>query len=254
MRRTLSAAAALAIMVFVASCGGETRQGGSASDSLARYFDAAQAVDRDLAKAAALINKNFHPDPSKPLIPDKATAQAVEAADPDRAAKELPAGLPAKLLQAVLVVHSELVSRRAALNGIWEGGAECFRNGAPAAARFPDDLAAARNLAAALASSEVAAPDSPAAAELAVRLREIDARNLGCGSCGGAIIRRSSLLPQIRWGAGVPWGMGPRGPRTNQYGGPVYDGGRIEYPDRGYIQFNAEYTEGSGWKVELNAC
>jgi hypothetical protein len=41
------------------AAGGGDGQGGSASESLARYFDAAQAVDRDLATAAALINKNF---------------------------------------------------------------------------------------------------------------------------------------------------------------------------------------------------
>lgn len=252
---TLTTGVAIVVAALVLGCGNGNV--GTAADGLAGYFDAAQAVDRDLAEAAALANQSVRGASSGPILkqaPDKALVRAVEAADPQRAAKRIPPGLPPDLLQAVLVVQRELVSRQAALGGIYDGRVECLRNGAPAATRFHADLAAARELATTSPPFEVAAPDSPAAAELAVRLVEMNLANRGCGECGGSISSRNSQLPRVRWGAGAPWGAGPKGPTTNEYGAPIYDGGRIEYPDRGFIEFDVDHEPGRGWQVQLNAC
>lgn len=72
----------------------------------------------------------------------------------------------------------------------------CLRNGSPAAAHFARDLAAARALAARAAQIATKSPRSRAAADLAIRIREIDLDNSGCASCGGYVVTR---LSTVRW-------------------------------------------------------
>jgi hypothetical protein len=94
--------------------------------------------------------------------------------------------------------------------------------------RFDDDLAAARSRAASLPPLSPAAPDSHAAAELAVRLAYINLANSGCDSGGGSLATEPIA---VDWKADGEW-----------------DGRVAEIP------FKATYAAGSGWKVDLNAC
>ena len=216
-----------------------TTRAPSAADSLAAYFSAAEATSQALAAAARKINGGVGRDQ---LSFDQATVDAVAAVDPAPAAKLIPAGLEPTLLRAVLVTESELVSRFFALRFVRVGTfptgqpeanqmLECLGNGASPAAKFAADLASARALAASLPPVSPPAPDSRPAAELAIRLSDIQLRNLGCESCGGAVI--TDL-------AAIVWKQTP--------GDPPGDG------TVGDIPFRATYSPTSGWSVELMAC
>ena len=102
----------------------------------------------------------------------------------------------------------------------------CLGNGRPAAAQFSADLAGLR--AAALAAPPVtpAAPDSRAAAELAVRIQDIGLRNSGCMSCGGFV---ATTLAPVVW--------------TSQSGGTING-----------IRFQVTYHAGTGWEAAIWAC
>ena len=97
------------------------------------------------------------------------------------------------MLRQVLVVYGDLASRTESFNGVPMygssgrelpiGGPEAqsvlrgLRNGAPAAARSNGDLDAARTLAQQTPPVTIAAADSRAALELALRLQSISLRN-----------------------------------------------------------------------------
>lgn len=210
----------------------------SAADQLAGFFSAAGALDSQLRRAAALVNEgvgatslNFSP----------AAVAAVKALSTKEAARTIPAGLSPELLRRTLLVYSDLESRTISLSRVWMYSDEhplklssqdgkyvhmCLGNGAPAAARFGGDLAGLR--AAALAAPPVtpAAPDSRAAAELALRIAGIRLRNSGCMECGGYVF---TTLARVVW--------------TSQSGGTI-DG----------IRFQVTYHADAGWEAEIWAC
>lgn len=84
----------------------------------------------------------------------------------------------------------------------------------------------------------MAAPDSRAAADLAILLQNLDGRNSGCMSCGG---ERETSLPRITWYAiRMPAGF---------HGHPTPVDGNING-----IDFLANYTPGTGWDIQAYAC
>jgi len=210
----------------------------SAADQLAGFFAAAEAADSQLRQVAALVNEGVGPV-SMTFPP--ATLAAVGALSTEETVRAIPAGLPAELLRQALLVYSDLESRTTSLSGIRMFRADhplklgsqegkyvygCLGNGGPAAARFGTDLAALRT--AALASPPVtpAAPDSRAAAELAVRIQDIGLRNSGCMSCGGFV---ATTLAPVVW--------------TSQSGGTING-----------IRFQVTYHAGTGWQAAIWAC
>ena len=247
-------------MVAVAGCGGGSRgttasvttatttgtmttqtvPGRTAADAMASYFDAAQAMDRQLTAAAALINGGIH---GNTMNFDQATVDALAAIEPATLAAKIPAGLPPELERRVLLVQSELVSRRAAFNNVTRAETDhpyvlrCLSQGAPAAARFAGDLAAARSLAARTPPITNAAPNSRSAADLAVALQYIKSANTCCGSCGGVILTQ---LPRISWAT------------THGRDGTI----TVTVPSTTLsetIPFTAHFVPGSGWSIQLQA-
>ena len=187
--------------------------------ALAPFFTAATTLDRQLHAAAAAINRA---GPPWPTVSD-AVATAVRAADLAPVATSMPAGLPPGLLRSVVLVYSDLASRRYALADFSVPGTvdphafpnsddmlHHLGNGHAAAARFADDLAATR----ALADATPAVPALPAssreAAEVQLHARYVEGINGGCDSRGGHIMTE---LPRIVWNgkpgngtiAGVPF-------------------------------------------------
>lgn len=230
----------------------------SAADGLAAFFAAAEQQDAQLRAAAALINSGV--SASTITLTMKAKA-AVVAIDPADVARTIPAALDPGLQRAVLVVYSELDSRREAMrrvadrvsepgttvlarNGTEVGGGidlmRCLANGAPAAARYPVDVASARALAQRTPAAPSASPQSRAAADLALRIALINGHNIGCDSCGGFV---TNGLEPVTWQpvtiAGIHWD------------GTI--GGSSSTPGAG-ITFQATYLAGKGWQVRLNAC
>jgi hypothetical protein len=216
----------------------------SALDNLAPFFSASAHVDANLKAAASAVNGGIRSDR---IVFDQATVGAVEAANPAAAANAIPAGMTPALLQSVLVVYNDLVSRRAAFNGVKVGSftptafdytynRQCLHNGAAAAAQYATDVAAARSLAATLPHFTVAPGDSRAAAEVAVRIMWIGGGNNGCANCGGYIIK--DLVP-ITW---YPT-------RVTPPGSPTPADGTIDT-----IPFSGTYVPGKGWDVVLQAC
>lgn len=248
----------LLAMVAVAGCGGggttasvttsattgatttQTVPGRTAADAMAAYFDAAQTMDRQLAAAAVMINGGIH---ANTMNFDQATLDAIAAIKPATLAATIPAGLPPELERRILLVQSELVSRRAAFNYVTRAETDhpyvvrCLAQGAPSAARFARDLAAARSLAAGTPQITVAAPNSRPAAELAVALQYINGANTCCGSCGGVILTE---LPRISWAP------------TRRQDGTI----TVTLPSTTgteTIPFTAHYVPGTGWSVQLRA-
>jgi hypothetical protein len=178
-----------------------------------------------------------------------ATIAAVRGIELAPVASALPAGLPNEMLREVLVVYGDLASRTDALNGVRAygssgrelpiGGQQAqsvlrgLRNAAPAAARFNGDLSAAHTLAQQTPLVTVAAADSRAALELALRLQSISLRNSCDEEFGGyAPISLETIVWQ---------------PSTDQHSSH-YDG------LVGGIRFTADYTIQHGWKVSIHAC
>jgi len=214
----------------------------SATRDLAAYLRAAARVDTRLRAAAVLINADIGPGGAD-FGP--ATVDAVKAADPTSAGRLIPAGLNGKLLHAVILVQSDLVSRWYAFRPVLEPSTgvasqdrerlhDCLANGAPAAARFAADLAAARATAAASPPARRVAPSSHAAAKVPLQLAFMTTANGGCESCGGQL---AVTLPTIDWHH-----------HRAAEGMPSFDG------TIGGILFRARYHTGAGWHVLLNAC
>ncbi len=178
-----------------------------------------------------------------------ATIAAVRGIKLAPVASALPAGLPTGMLRGVLVVYGDLASRNGAFNGVRMygssgrelpiGGQEAqsvlggLRNGAPAAARFSGDIAAARTLAQQTPRVTIAAPDSRAALELALRLQSISLRN-NCSEDFGGYAPTS--LETIVWQPSTDR-------HSSHYEGLV-----------GGIRFTADYTVQHGWKIMIYAC
>jgi hypothetical protein len=218
----------------------------SAATQLAAFFTAAQHTDSQLTHAAALINGDIAAT-SMRFTP--ATIAAVRGIELAPVASALPAGLPTEMLREVLVVYGDLASRTDALNGVRAYGSSGrklpigspeaqsvlggLHNAAPAAARFDGDLSAARTLAQQTPRVTVAAPDSRAALELALRLQSISLRN-SCDEDFGGYAPTS--LETIVWQ-----------PSTDQH--PSHYQGLI-----GGIRFAADYTIQHAWKINIYAC
>jgi hypothetical protein len=132
----------------------------SAADSLAPFFTAARADDARIRAAARAVNREIGPTS---VHVTRAMVKAAEAATPERTARAIPAGLDADLLQATMIVYSDLATRASALNptldfiGIDESRPRTdadvvqyldgLHRGSIVARAYPSDLAAARALA-----------------------------------------------------------------------------------------------------------
>jgi hypothetical protein len=208
----------------------------TATKNLAPFFAAADTLDRQLRAAAAAINGAGPPwkAVSEPV------AKAVRNADLAPVATAIPAGLPRELLRAVVLVYSDLASRRYAMAdfsvattidpGAYPNSQDLLRelgNGHAAAARFPGDLAAARALAGRTPAVSTPPASSRAAAEVLLFARYVEGVNGGCGSRGGHVMTE---LPAIVWD-GRP------------------GGGTI-----GSAPFSAEIRADGTWHVRLNGC
>jgi len=216
----------------------------SAATQLAAFFAAAEQADGRLHRAAALVNGDIGTS-SMRFTP--ATLTAIRALGNAPVARTIPAGLPTGLLRGVLVVYGDLASRSAAFDGVMVygssgrelpiGGPDAqqvlrgLHNGAPAAARFTSDLATARTLAQQTPLVIIAAPDSRAAAELALRLNFIDLQN-GCSYTFGGWA--PTELETVIWQSGT---------------GPGHYEGTI-----GGVRFQASYTAQHGWQIIIHAC
>ncbi len=169
----------------------------TAADSLAPFFSAASEADTRIRTAAELVNAHVGVTTAEF---DQDVRAAVMAMDPRPVAAAIPVGLPPDLMRSVLLVLNDLVARSAAFNRVAttsgpvvldsQDGADllhCLGGGAAIAARFPQDLAAARALAAQLPAVTAAPVDSRQGAELAVRVYDLVLENNGCDGCGGQV-------------------------------------------------------------------
>lgn len=165
--------------------------GPTAADALAAFFAAAEQLDGDIRAAADAFNAGF--DPATGNL-DPGVAPVVDALDAVPLGGLIPGGLSLELETAVLAVFADLDGRTAALAGgvrllgypDLEGAVDCLTGGGPPATRFAADLARARELAG-REPPPTAAPDSPEAGILAVRLTAIHSMNWGCDSCGALL-------------------------------------------------------------------
>ncbi len=218
----------------------------SAADDLAPFFDAAVTLDQQLHAAAAAINDTG--PPWEAITAEVATK--VRTADLAPVARGIPAGLPDDLQQAVILVLSDLTSRRMAMESFTvaapvlpddteaahQTNAQLLTelaNGHAAAVRFDADLAAARALAADTAPIASVPHRSRLTAELLVRVEYVREANAGCDARGGAVITE---LPEVTWRsvAATPDAEGTVGP----------DG----------VEFNADLRPDGTWDVYLFAC
>lgn len=242
----------------VATPSPSTEPAPTALDDLMPFIDAARATDVRLHDAAARVNGAVH---ASEVVVDVETATAVQAADPHNAAVLIPAGLPDPLLEAALLVYSDLASRCAAMRDFgWgaprvyprflteaeegladltegEGMVQCLTNGSPAAARFDGDLEVLVTLAGGTPRVVPVAPDSLAAAEVAFRTALIWLGNNGCASCGGYLA--TTFEP-------ITWDDAPAGATTRT--GTVGAGGQLD------IEFEITYEPSTGWTPLINAC
>jgi hypothetical protein len=218
----------------------------SAATQLAAFFAAAEHADSQIRHAAALINADITAT-SMRFTP--ATIAAVRGIQLAPVASALPVGLPTEMLREVLVVYGDLASRTDAFNGVQMYGSSGrqlltgspqaqsalrgLRNGTPAAARFNSDLAAARTLAQQTPLVTIAAPDSRAALELALRLQSISLRNSCSEEFGGYA---PTSLETIIWQPGTDQ-------HSSHYQGLI-----------GGVRFTADYTVQHGWTINIYAC
>lgn len=223
----------------------------TAADDLADFFAAAAELDGQLKAAAAAINAGMT---ETDVVVEPATVELVLAAREqiDEVYASIPAGMEPELLRATLLVYSDLVSRAYAMKG-WSSPPQysgsdpiplhesyvlpCLSNGSTAAARYPADLAALRSLARSTPPVAVAADDSRAAEDLAVRLASIVNSNSCCDLCGGYI---ATELAEVRFEES-PTVDPQTGDRTDGYLGRGPHG----------IPFQADYEAGVGWTVEI---
>jgi hypothetical protein len=186
-----------------------TQRPPSAAEDLGPFFAAAVTLDQQLQTAAAAINATG--PPWEQISAD--VASKVRAADLRPVSRAIPAGLPHDLQQAVILVLSDLTSRRMAMESFTSVGpifpddsdvahattaqllAE-LQNGHAAAVRFDGDLAAARALAAASAPVAPVPRQSRLTAEVLILVEYVRVANAGCDARGGAVF---TTLPKVTW-------------------------------------------------------
>ena len=220
----------------------------TAADQLRDFFAAARDADTALHRAARLINEGVTEDA---VTVRPATVAAVKAVPLEAVYRAVPAGLDRELLRGVLLVYSDIVSRRMAMGPVTYAGGDAvvvlprpgrqdtspsaweiltgLGDGHAAAARFEGDLAAVRSTAARTPAFTVRSDTSRAAAEVAVRVTHIAAANGGCGGTGGQVFPR--LVP-------MTWKSGSDGHWTGTVDG---------------IGFDATH-QGDSWRVRIDAC
>lgn len=217
----------------------------SAEGQLGAFIAAAEQADSQLHHAAVLVNADIS---TTSMRFTSATLATVRALDNAQAARAIPAGLPVELLREALAVYGDLSSRTAAFGGVEQygypgrelpiGGEDArsvlrgLHNGASAAARFDADLAALRSLAQQTPPLTIAAPDSRAAAELALRIFSIDKAN-GCSEEFGGFA--PAQLEAVIWY--------PASDHSHHYEGTISG-----------TSFRAGYTASHGWEIFINAC
>jgi hypothetical protein len=213
----------------------------TAAGDLAAYFAAAEVADARIRAAAVAVNRGIGPTT---VHITRSTRNLILASSPRQAGKAIPAVMQPDLQRAVLLVHSELVARSAAFNGVRTANTlpltdpesvrmlGALRSGSVIAHRYPHDLAAARALAKASPPLRTVRADSRQAAELAMQIAIINGENNGCGSAGGYLYT-------------TPWPI--------RWKTVVTDYGRFDGTIGG-ITFAATHSPASGWNVELNAC
>jgi hypothetical protein len=215
----------------------------SAADALAPFFSAAATLDAQLMDAATAINSTGPPWTAV----SQDVADAVRAAALEPVAQAIPAGLPPELLQSVILVYSDLTSRRSAMQSFWSAGELPYQpidplaelaNGHAAAVRFDDDLATLRAAAASTPPITVRPPDSRDAAEVLLLVEFVNLANGGCDSRGGAVFTE---LPTIQWVTIVVPDATPEG--FSRWDGRV-----------GGIEFRADLGPDGTWDVMLWAC
>lgn len=228
-------------------------QAPTAADDLAPFFAEVLATDGRLRAAARAINATVKPGG---FTVDTSLANAVLAADPRPAWRQVPPGTSGELLDRVLTVWTGLATRSAAMNRfadtwtIQGGSAEydeilgCLKHGSAPAAAFEQTLTDLKAFAAtqprvvASTSSDpeqARAATTQAAAELAVLESWVLTGYQGCAGCGGDVI---TTAPQVQWS----------GPPTEAGGGTGAVG-----PDGG-VAFTVEYSTTDGWQARINAC
>jgi hypothetical protein len=225
----------------------------TAADDLDAFFVAADELDRKLVTAAAAINGSIT---DTEIVIDQDTADLVSAAVESLPAVEdtIPAGMePEPLLFAVLLVHSDLVSRAAAMAHAGAPGplpleemTACLRNGAEAAAHFDDDVAAVRSLAESSPPLTVAAPESRVAEDLAIRLAEISLLNWGCGSCGGYRYVEPDNV--------VIYDEPTFAPRAGQLADGYVVNPNADDVTEFSVSFEATFDAETGWLIRFHAC
>jgi hypothetical protein len=215
----------------------------TATAALAGFFAASRTLDGQLRAAATAINGA---GPPWPTIGDQVRT-VVRDAEITPAATAIPAGMPDRLRQTVLVVYSDLVSRRQAMASFTHLRdsepsltddmllAE-LGNGHAAALRFDRDLRALELLASSTPAFTVAPNDSRARAEVLLLIAYVDGLNGGCDGRGGEIVTE---LPSIVWEPIT----------TETY---TADGG-IGFGDE-LFHFTAVPDLDGTWQVALNAC
>jgi hypothetical protein len=215
----------------------------SAAEMLGPFLAAAETLDTQLQAAARAINGGGPPWTGV----SQEMADAVQGAALEPVADTIPAGLPRDLLQSVILVYSDLSSRRHAMQSFSTAPdlphlpidplAE-LANGHTAAARFDDDLAALRSLAESTPPVPIVRPDSREAAETSLLVRFVELANGGCDSRGGAVFTE---LPALDW---IP-GSASDAP---EIGVPEWDG------HVGGIEFSAELGQDGTWQIQIWAC
>jgi hypothetical protein len=219
-----------------------TTVGASAADALQPFFAAATTLDTQLHAAATAINGGGPPWTGV----SQEMADAVQAAALEPVAATVPAGLSRDVLQSVILVYSDLSSRRHAMASFSSAPNLPYEpidplaelaNGHAAAVRFDDDLADLRSLAESTPPVTVAPPDSRAAAEALIYVQYVELTNGGCDSRGGAVFTR---LPALDWT--------PSTPDSPDIGIPEWDG------HVGGIEFSANYNPNGVWDIVIWAC
>jgi len=214
----------------------------SAIDGLAPFLTAAADLDVRLHEAATAINGAGPPWTDVPT----AVAEKVAAADVVPVGRTVPAGLPPDLWQGTILVYSDLVSRRAAMQSFTYAGPAGpsserlmldLAQGQAAAERFDGDFAALNSRAAAAPPFEPGRSDDRATAEVLLLVRYTDMANFGCDSRGGWV---ATEPPPIVWSEEDPpdW-MEPGW----QHHGTI-----------GTIEFSANLRADGTWEVQIWAC
>lgn len=222
-----------------------TQPAPSAAEDMAPFFAAAVTLDQQLQTAAAAIDATG--PPWEQITAD--VARTVQAADLGPVSRAIPAGLPHDLQQSVILVLSDLTSRRMAMQSFTAVGPVLpdvstsdqtnaklradLRNGHAAAVRFDGDLAAARALAAETPPIASVPNRSRLTAEVLILVEYVRVANAGCNARGGAVLTE---LPEVTWRSvpEVPDAEGTIGP--------------------GGTEFNADLRPDGTWDVYLFVC